>query len=105
MALSLMRLEERIVLDAAGGAALVKAAADAGKSAADTGGAKVLVVSSDVKDAKDLIASAKSDVIAVFYDASKESSSDILAKISLALNGQKASSIAFAAHETSEGTF
>lgn len=64
----------------------------------DGGGIHVLAISSDVKQAGELEAAAKDDVIVVSYDASSTSLQDLSKMIDDALAGQKAESIAFATH-------
>lgn len=65
------------------------------------GGVHVLVVSSDVYEADDLVAAAHDDVIVVQYD-SKSSLDDLSVTIKDALDGQKADSIAFATHNAGD---
>ncbi|QTA87848.1 DUF4347 domain-containing protein [Desulfonema magnum] len=64
------------------------------------GGVHVLVISSDIGDADDLADAAKDDVLVVRYDASATSMEELSEKIQEKLGGQKADSIAFAAHNS-----
>ncbi|OQX19862.1 MAG: hypothetical protein BWK80_36330, partial [Desulfobacteraceae bacterium IS3] len=73
---------------------------DAVQSADD--GVHVLVISSDINDADDLAAAAKDNVIVVRYDASETSTKGLSDLIEKALDGKKADSIAFAAHNSGD---
>ena len=118
----LLKLEDRIVLDGAGFADAMDESQqqdayvamtqidDSGDFDTDVplfadsldadaaAGVRVLVISSDLKDGDDLAAAAKDDVIVVRYDAATTSLEDLAQLINDALAGQKADSIAFAAH-------
>lgn len=73
-------------------------------SGADDAGVHVLVVSSDISDADDLVAAAKDNVIVVTYDAELSSLEDLAGQIADALGGEQADTIAFASHGSgSEG--
>ncbi len=62
------------------------------------GDVHVLVVSSDVKDARDLVAAAGDGVITVEFDGASTSLQQLAAMIDSALDGRRAASIGFAAH-------
>jgi hypothetical protein len=147
MPLDIMLLEERIVLDGAGGAVVADAVlppdSDAADAAHDTEGADlpgdagdvndagqeqvqgdnpspeslalaadaitpasgqhVLVISTNVENYESLAAAAGDDILTVIYDGDDASLESILAQIENALGGQKAESIAFAAHDLGAG--
>lgn len=124
MTLSIMLLEERIVLDGAVADAVAeqaaeqpleqaahegesqpKAGAEAGTPPAGDGDVHVMLISSKVSEAEALASAALKDVITVLYDGSNDSLDDILAAIRNSLDGRQADSIAFASHDVGEGTF
>src|SRR5438128_3867 len=114
-------LEERIVLDAAGASDVINSYdlehhtidnqdSHVEKSLADStvdhhmldhsvpseaSPTRVLVISSDVKDAPILQNAALSSVLTVYYDPAKTSLQDLSNQISKALGGRQADSIAF----------
>ncbi|THB65658.1 MAG: DUF4347 domain-containing protein, partial [Desulfovibrio sp.] len=125
MSLKVIRLEERIVLEAAAVAAidhvvdtyvdpLPEPAADSGgepqgiapdaEGTAD-GGLRVLAVSSSVQDAEVLANSAVEGVLTYVYDGDSSNLDAILADITEMLGGQQADSIAFATHDLGAGQF
>ena len=72
---------------------------------ATDGDVRVLLVSSSLVGADQLAEAAPPGVITVVYDGSTDSPAEILSLIESALAGQKADSIAFAAHELGDGRF
>ena len=76
---------------------------DSGEVAHDA--VHVLVVSSAVQSADQLVQAAGDGVLTVLYNAQTDSPDSILAKIQTTLAGQKADSIAFANHELGAGQF
>jgi len=69
----------------------------------ESGGVKVLVVSSEVQGATDLTAAALPGVVTILYDGVDSRPETILAALDAALAGQKAQSIAFATHNVGDG--
>ncbi len=131
---TLMRLEERIVLEGSGApegacAAHIDAVAEPADAvppdalhavqhaiehalgvALDTdgracGAERVLAVSSDVEDAHTLLTAATPDVHGVVFDAQATTLAGLLARIRAELNGQAADSIALATHGDVVGGF
>ncbi len=74
---------------------------------ADSGaeGVHILVVASNIADADDLAAAAKDGVVVVRYDFNNSNLDGLSQQISDALNGNEASSIAFASHSSGSGEF
>ncbi len=113
MQLGLMRLEERIVLDAAGAdegdnpdggtPAPVTPAPDAAADAGD--GVHVLVVSDQIDNADELADAAMDNVRTVLYDAGQDSPEQLLSEIAETLAGDEAASIGFATHDLGPGRF
>ena len=68
-------------------------------------GVHVLVVSSAVQSADQLVQAAADGVLTVLYNAKTDTPDNILSKIETTLAGQKADSIAFAAHDQGAGQF
>lgn len=66
---------------------------------------KVLIISSQVPYSDMLAKAADDGVLVVRYDASKESMQSLLEKISVALSGRKASTIALAMESQGQGAF
>ncbi|GBC61692.1 hypothetical protein DENIS_2654 [Desulfonema ishimotonii] len=77
---------------------------DALEAVQEDAGLNVLVVSSDVSDGDDLAAAAKDDVLVVRYDAESTDLDQLADLIAGALDGQKADSIAFAAHSGNDAS-
>ncbi|OAN52950.1 hypothetical protein A6A05_10345 [Magnetospirillum moscoviense] len=97
----MMALEPRIMFDGAAMAEAIDAhsdGADAVMPVAVTTNPRVLLLSSRVADGGDLALAAKDDVLVVRYDAEADSPDAILSRLSHALDGQQASSIALASH-------
>ncbi|OAN52951.1 hypothetical protein A6A05_10350 [Magnetospirillum moscoviense] len=97
----MMALEPRIMFDGAAMAEAVDAhsdGADAVMPVAVTTEPRVLLLSSRVADGDDLALAAKDNVLVVRYDAEADSLDAILARVSDALDGQQAASIALASH-------
>ncbi|MDF2577931.1 MAG: hypothetical protein K0S74_1415 [Chlamydiales bacterium] len=115
--LSLIKLEERIVLDGAGlnnildntscndtfyvDRSLPYVEAESHVSPQPV----VLVVSSDISDHEQLELAADENTIVVSYDAQETTLEQLIDQIEEALHGDKASSIAFANHGTEKGSF
>jgi hypothetical protein len=68
-------------------------------------GIRVLAISSGVEGANLLAEAAKDGVLAVLYDATNDNLSTILSTVESALDGQQASSIAFATHDLGQACF
>ncbi len=76
--------------------------ADITDSGTHDAGVHVLVISSEIKDADDLAAAAKDDVLVIRYDAANTSTEELAKLIHDALGGHKADSIAFAVHSNGD---
>ena len=83
---------------------VINTGTDPGVTTAASDGVHVLVVSSTVQDADQLLSAKGNGVITVSYDGNTASLDLILAEIQGKLGGQKADSIAFATHGT-DGEF
>ncbi|MEW6352451.1 MAG: DUF4347 domain-containing protein [Thermodesulfobacteriota bacterium] len=71
----------------------------------DSQGLRVLLVSSSVEGAQDLITAAKAGVITIRYDAVTDTPATLIEKIEDSLQGQKAESLAIASHDLGAGRF
>lgn len=121
----LVRLEERIVLDAAGpdggdestepvesGTDGLTAPAgqvdfadtDSVGEATANGAVKVLLVSSEADNAEDLAAAAVNDVLTLVYDGRTTEAEALLGQVATALDGRMADSVAIAAHGNDAGS-
>ncbi len=83
---------------------VINTGTDPGVTTAASEAVHVLVVSSTVQDADQLVSAKGSGVLTVSYDGNTASLDSILAEIQDKLGGQKADSIAFATHGT-DGEF
>jgi hypothetical protein len=59
----------------------------------------VLLASSSLEDANDLVSAAREDVVVLQYSPKTTDPAELAGMVGAALNGRKASSIAFAAHD------
>jgi hypothetical protein len=66
---------------------------------------RVVALSSDIHGAEALAGATQSNVVTIVYDPAAQSPADLLKLIGDALDGRRASSIAFATHELGEGQF
>ncbi|MBD3398082.1 DUF4347 domain-containing protein, partial [Candidatus Micrarchaeota archaeon] len=74
----------------------------AGDGADSSEEVRVLIVASGLKDSQDLVDAAKSGVITIYYDGGQENPESLLSSIEAALDGKRADSIAFAAHNSGD---
>ncbi len=94
-------------LNAVLGASLSGDSGNGSDDSADIGaaGVRVLVINSLVADHEDLAAAAQDGVVTIVYDGANDTPSTIISLIETALDGRKADSIAFAAHDLGEARF